>query len=793
MPRFAAGLHSHMPIRLRRLLLVTWLLPLAFAGPAAAQTCVTSGSDLTCSNAGDITLIDAQNNSDPGTTRATNSGNISDYLSATTNGNGVTTVSNSGNVGEGVYAATFGSGNGTTTATNSGTIGEDLTAQTTGNGASSVSNTGRVNQYLYASTAGDGITTAVNSGTVGAELRAETLGSGRTFVSNSGSIGSYVYANTTGNGTTIVTNSGSIGAYIYANTSGNGSTLVTNFGRVHGYLEAIAGTEGDATVINTGSIGSYVSATVNGNGSVAVNNAGSIGEGLYAAAFGSGSVTVSNSGSIGEDLTATSNGNGSVNVTNSGRVARYVSAVNYGDGTTKVVNSGSIWQGVQISTQGVGTSQLVNSGFITNTAGPLAVDMSGSNPTLTLLPGSIIVGGISLTGTNSAVAMNTGNQNLTFASLAGVGVSGSAPFVVSGNRIVSVDSTGFAMRDRGLADFTRDIAAAIPQITTPGSGGASPALAFASPAARIENAFAALPGLATATNAGTGFGDSTVIHADGSTTWARGFAGQRIQPSDGAAVRAQNLFYGGMIGGDMATQGGLRVGGFFGMGSSRTSLDLNFGSSQSDVVFGGAYAHHHVGESFLRAVLQFGGSRNSNTRTINNNLVGLETASAAVDGWYVSPEFTIGRNLALGRLADASYVFTPTLRLRYLYGAYGGYTETGTTAPLTVGRQTISALEQRGEFKLTRTVVFRSDQQLSTSLHAGVLGTQRTGGSGVDALLLGQPLFISAGARQAWAGFGGAGLEWRTRNVGLFSTAEYLAFSDGASLATGRAGLRIDF
>jgi hypothetical protein len=149
----------------------------------------------------------------------------------------------------------------------------------------------------------------------------------------------------------------------------------------------------------------------------------------------------------------------------------------------------------------------------------------------------------------------------------------------------------------------------------------------------------------------------------------------------------------------------------------------------------------------------------------------------------------------LGKLADASYTVTPSLKLRYLYGAYDGSTETGTTtAPITMGSRTIGTLEERGEVKLTRTVSFTPSDQLSTSIYGGALGTQRAGDSRINAALLGQPIpFASPGPANVWGGFGGMGLEWQTRNVTLFSAGEYFGFSDNSTLVSGRAGLRVSF
>ncbi len=251
-----------------------------------------------------------------------------------------------------------------------------------------------------------------------------------------------------------------------------------------------------------------------------------------------------------------------------------------------------------------------------------------------------------------------------------------------------------------------------------------------------------------------------------------------------------------MIGADFAARPDMRFGVFLGGGKTRSSIDFNQGSTDSDLVFGGAYARYDIGPSFLHASVQGGGSRNATTRTINNNLAanGLEIASAAFDGWYVSPELTVGHRFVLGQLADAGYTLTPSLRLRYLYGAFDRYTETGTVAPLTVGGQTISTLEERGELKLTRSLVLNPTNLLSMNLSGGVLATQRLGNPTINAALLGQAIpFATPGAAEVWGGFGGLGLEWRSRNVTFFAAAEYLALSDNSDVVSGRAGLRVGF
>jgi hypothetical protein len=75
-----------------------------------------------------------------------------------------------------------------------------------------------------------------------------------------------------------------------------------------------------------------------------------------------------------------------------------------------------------------------------------------------------------------------------------------------------------------------------------------------------------------------------------------------------------------------------------------------------------------------------------------------------------------------------------------------------------------------------------------------VLGTQRLGGTTINAALLGQAIpFATPGQSDVWGGFGGLGLERHSRNVTLFSAAEYLALSDNSNVVSGCAGIRVGF
>jgi outer membrane autotransporter protein len=145
-------------------------------------------------------------------------------------------------------------------------------------------------------------------------------------------------------------------------------------------------------------------------------------------------------------------------------------------------------------------------------------------------------------------------------------------------------------------------------------------------------------------------------------------------------------------------------------------------------------------------------------------------------------------------VGGGAYTLTPSLNVRYLHASLNGYTETGTTAPLTVGDRTVDSFEERAQLKLTRTQVFAPGEALKTSLFGGALADQRVGGNTIDAVLLGQAIpFATPGNDSVWGGFGGASLEWRTGRVTLFASAEYLTLSDSSSVLSGQGGVRVAF
>jgi hypothetical protein len=824
---------------------------IAASMPASAQfVCSSTADQTTCTNSGnvpgDFTLTEVDKSvkaenfgtvggfveafTTDGNATATNSGSIGNFLEAfTTNGNAA--VANSGTVDNFVEAFTT---TGNAAASNSGTIGNFLEAfTTTGNAA--VANSGSVGNFVEAFTT-DGNATATNTGTIGNFLEAFTT-TGNASVTNSGTVGNFVEAfTTTGNAT--ATNTGTIGNFLEAFTT-DGNATATNTGTVGNFLQAFT-TNGDATATNFGSVGNFLQAfTTNGNATA--TNTGTVGDFLQAFTT-NGDATARNSGSVGDFLQvfttdgnarATNSGsvasffqafttNGNATANNSGNVTGFAQAFST-NGDAWVRNSGTIGGFVQAFTDvgnaGVwnvgtindrvsafvtdGTAKIINAGTINNFPGT-AVELSGTGINeLRLLAGSRIIGGIELNGTNDTVNFRSGNHNLTFNTLAGKNVIGAIPFAVSGNWAAAVDPTSFSASNAVLNDFTRSVSqliavvdgAAIPPAAAGGALNYAPP-ASSSASSWAVDVFANMPGRDAYAADLAVFKAPKVVYAEGFAIWAKAFAGERIQEAEGVLLRNTNRYFGAALGAEKRVQPNLWLGAFIGGGTTNTHVDIALDRADSDLGFAGIYGRTAWGATFLLAGVQGGITSNSSTRVVNNNLLpnGTEIAKASYDGWYVSPEVTVGHHFALGQVLNAYHTITPSLQIRYLYASFDGFTETGTTAPLSANTRTAENLEERAELKFTRTAALSPQTLFMLNLTGGGLGIQRVGGDAFGAVLLGQPIpFAIAGKDTIWGGFVGGGFEVRHANVAGFASAEFLALSDDSTVVSGKAGVRVGF
>lgn len=836
---------------------ITAVVTLASTNARAQFACVGTlgASDVTCSNTGATAVPFLQDQlgsfnltttssgvsngitttSVDGNVTATNSGINADMLDTSASGLGNATSINSGTIGSYISTLT-GSGNATTI--NSGTIAQTITTLAQDGGNALTNNSGQVTSIstyaVVSSPVPGGSATTINSGRVNATILTSTDGGGNATTLNFGTV-------IEGIGT-FTSNGGS--------GSGGGNATSINYGTVDS-ISNITNDGGNATVINGGNIlfnsgccgpvpNGISNASASG-GDVTTINTGTVNGGVFTAsgiATGGGNATLVNFGTIRGDVTTIAGagiagGPGNATFVNFGTVYADFQSVFLAawSGVTTGYNAGRIYGEVDVWNGNGGTVTFSNAGLIDGTYGLLpsgiALDLSRGDlttpTTLNVLPGSRMVGFVLLNGditdpssVGTKVNIFSGrdiSSVLTFGNDCGCGtqggladtgstvnVTGGAPYVINGNTVAVLDPTSFAAADRNVVDVTRTITSLVTsRLTNPApiGGNGSTAIGFA-PSGNVardmaNDAFSGIPALAYASNDRVLLSNPSFTAADGTSIWAQGFGGQRIQQADAPTLRSVSNFYGGVLGIDKTVQPGLRLGGFIGGGAIKSTIDLDSGDTSSDIGFGGLYGRYAMGRAFLDFSLLGGYSSNDVKRTIANNLVpgGYEYAAGKYNGWFISPEVAYGFQRSLGY----NLTLTPSARVRYLAAGFGGYQEAGSSTNLTVASRTSHNFEERGEFKLTHTTNATPTEQLQLSGTAGLIALQRVGDSNVNTVLLGQSLAFATPGKASIIGFyAGAGFDWRNASgFSVFGAAEFTAMSDQSQTITGRGGVKVSF
>lgn len=591
----------------------------------------------------------------------------------------------------------------------------------------------------------------LNSGSIstsGASASGITSTGANFSMENSGSI------STTGNGSNGIQSAGA-GATIF----NSGSISIA------GQAQGILSGGDDAAIVNSGTIttaADSASAIVTAGDRVTIVNEGSLsGQGLNAfGIFASGDdAQIVNAGSI------TVGGDTSIGIFSTGA-------------NTTITNCGSIAatgpNSVGILSSGA-NSTITNCGRVSSEQSDAIQFLGNEDNVLTLLPGTVIAGGITFGGGTDTLEVGNGlSIAMTFDKQPEIFDANGAPFAVSGNRIAVVDPTMFSTQDEGLADLTGGISSTVlTRLSSARSGGVAGATVSRPPRMSYKDG---------------GYVDP----ADSArAAWAQRFGSIREQPGEGLAFDTDQRVSGVVSGVDAAWSARTRAGAF--LGGSRGRAEHAFGTQESDVdsFFGGAYVSTLRGRTAFDLVLTGGRSNYEDERDVANNLApgGIETARADYDGWFVSPEVTMTRPFwPLGRRVEQ------IVTLRYAGLFLDGFNETGASA-FAVGDREVHLGVARAALALP--FVRRSEDggRSKLTLTGGVEGRSQFGDEDIPGVLLGQDIVFEAGGEgDVIAGFASVTGEHTMPNgLTAFVSLEGKLEDEGARQVSAWGGLKFRF
>lgn len=407
--------------------------------------------------------------------------------------------------------------------------------------------------------------------------------------------------------------------------------------------------------------------------------------------------------------------NGTLN--NMGTIRGGIGVAIVGDGTTGVIvtNSGKI-EGftpvTMLGTHDVSMAMLFDTYDFRDPYDPDANNLGlVRDDTLILLPGSQILGAVDYANGfdtldlrqyqgNQALLNFNLEQVLTGPSVTGQSIFGNTTFVVT------VDDTALkTAAPTQFNSFTKGVFRSIR-----GASGGNPVGTAATPLAYAPS-FSTPAGDAASDLAG---GEDV---ANEGKVWVGSFGDLA---RDDTALRAFSQQLGGVVvGAHAALDRNTRLGVVVSGGSSIYATDLRTQTIRGALGALGLYGDTDLGPMTADFALLGGAAANHSERSLTG-IFGNETAVADYTGWFVSPALGV----AIPLLALEAVDTQADVRVRYLGGQTGAYTETGSSMNLSVPAQTVSLAEARAGFTASAEM-----DALTLSATVGALVQSNLGGT----------------------------------------------------------------
>ncbi len=530
----------------------------------------------------------------------------------------------------------------------------------------------------------------------------QTVTNAGTIEVSSAVVGKIAITTGFGNDNAVVTNSGTIstsGTVVWGIINGNNSNAtLTNSGTI---TTTGFGSDGiynnigsNAVITNSGSI------TTTGSSAYAIRNEQQ--SGVQITNSGTVSTTGANSDAI------YNNSSDSHQFVNTGKISTTNTnsdgVRNLGGASYNITNSGTISvtgsTSDAIASTGANT-KITNSGTIKSSQS-FALNLSGTNPTLTLLFGSNIQGEIQVSTDPLNLNVQEGlNLRLTIDdSSNGFGTLGiDSPYITVGNTetIAVVDRTGLSLQADVLEDLSDGILDGVFR-------------------RRIPYLYCYFP-------------------CQGA--WAEGIGSYRKRQK---RIHYQNWEGGFLAGYDKAFCCTHSLG-FFG-GTTYGEAHIAEGTQDAKIssYFAGLTYEQWFCNAFWGFSLVTGYVGWDNKRIVMNNLAptGEERARAHADGWLFSPELTYSKWLHSGTH------FRPVGSLSFKYAGLflGSYDESGSGSDLFVKNRHVDLLKLTGDVALSF-ITQTKNACWNVAPYIGVAGRFQVGGVNVNAKLLDQPLSFS--------------------------------------------------